>query len=80
MWRRDAESLDKFLQVYEYNRQDVRTELACLDRLMELSPSETLLWELDYRINNRGVLCDLASIEKADKIIQSEQKRLNDLS
>lgn len=77
MWRRDAESLDKFLQVYEYNRQDVRTELACLDRLMELSPSETLLWELDYKINNRGVLCDLASIEKASLIIQSEQKRLN---
>lgn len=77
MWRRDAESLDKFLSLYSYNKQDVRTELACLDRLMELSPSETLLWELDYKINNRGVLCDLASVDKAIAIIQSEQKRLN---
>src|ERR1700688_3777219 len=40
MWRRDVESLDKFMRVYEYNRQDVRTELSCLERLMELSPSE----------------------------------------
>ena len=38
MWRRDAESLDKFMRVYEYNRQDVRTELSCLERLMELEP------------------------------------------
>jgi DNA polymerase len=77
MWRRDADSLDKFLKMYEYNRQDVRTELACLDRLMELSPSECALWELDHKINNRGVLCDLPSIEKAIAIVEAEQKRLN---
>ena len=77
MWRRDADSLDKFLEIYEYNRQDVRTELACLDRLMELSPSECALWELDHKINNRGVLCDLPSIEKAIAIVEAEQKRLN---
>jgi DNA polymerase len=77
MWRRDADSLDKFFKMYEYNRQDVRTELACLDRLMELSPSECALWELDHKINNRGVLCDLPSIEKAITIVEAEQKRLN---
>jgi len=77
MWRRDVESLDKFLRLYEYNAQDVRTELSCLERLMELSPSECALWELDYKINNRGVMCDLASADKAIAIIQSEQKRLN---
>ena len=77
MWRRDADSLDKFLALYGYNRQDVRTELACLDRLMELSPSELDLWELDHKINNRGVMCDLASVDKGIAIIQSEQKRLN---
>ena len=76
MWRRE-DDIDKFLSLYTYNAQDVRTELACLDRLMELSPSEIALWELDYKINNRGVLCDLVSVEKAITIIQSEQKRLN---
>ena len=76
MWRRE-DDLDKFLKLYSYNKQDVRTELACLERLMELSPSETLLWELDYKINNRGVMCDLASVDKGIAIIQSEQKRLN---
>ncbi len=77
LWRRDDANMDKFLQLYAYNAQDVRTELACLDRLMELSPSENQLWELDYKINNRGVMCDLASVDKAITIIQSEQKRLN---
>ena len=77
MWRRDDDSLEKFLALYAYNKQDVRTELACLDRLMELSPSENALWELDHKINNRGVLCDLESVEKGIAIIQSEQKRLN---
>lgn len=76
MWRRE-DDLDKFLKLYSYNKQDVRTELACLDRLMELSPSECDLWELDYKINNRGVMCDLASVDKGIAIIQSEQKRLN---
>jgi DNA polymerase len=76
MWRRE-DDLDKFLVLYAYNAQDVRTELSCLDRLMELSPSEIALWELDHKINNRGVLCDLVSVEKAITIIQSEQKRLN---
>lgn len=77
MWRRDADSLDKFFKVYDYNRQDVRTELAILDRVMELSPGECALWDLDYKINNRGVMCDLASIEKAISIVEAEQKRLN---
>lgn len=77
LWRRDVDSLDKFLKLYDYNKQDVRTELACLDRLMELSPSENALWELDHKINNRGVMCDLASVDKAIAIIQAEQKRLN---
>lgn len=77
MWRRDASNLDKFLKMYDYNRQDVRTELSCLDRLMELSPSECALWELDHKINNRGVLCDIPSIEKAISIVEAEQKRLN---
>ncbi len=77
LWRRTPETLDKFLKLYDYNKQDVRTELACLDRLMELSPSENALWELDHKINNRGVMCDLQSVDKAIAIIQSEQKRLN---
>lgn len=76
LWGRE-DDLDKFFRLYEYNKQDVRTELSCLERLMELSPSESLLWELDYKINNRGVMCDLASADKAIAIIQSEQKRLN---
>jgi DNA polymerase len=76
MWRRE-DDFDKFLILYAYNKQDVRTELGCLDRLMELSPSELDLWELDHKINNRGVMCDLASVDKAIAIIQSEQKRLN---
>ena len=73
----DFAAIDKLLKLYSYNKQDVRTELACLERLMELSPSECDLWELDYKINNRGVMCDLASVDKGIAIIQSEKKRLD---
>lgn len=44
---------------------------------MDLSPSEQKLWELDYRINQRGVLIDLASVDKALALVELERARLN---
>lgn len=68
---------EKFERLYSYNRQDVRTEMAVLDRIMELSPEEQELWQLDYKINQRGVLVDLAAIDKGISLAEQEQKRLN---
>jgi DNA polymerase len=68
---------EKFQQLYRYNQQDVRTEMAVLDRIMELSPEEQAIWQLDYRINQRGITVDLNAIEKAISLVEQEQKRLN---
>jgi DNA polymerase len=68
---------EKFEKLYSYNRQDVITEMAVLERVMELSPEEQAIWQLDYKINQRGMLVDLAAIDKAITLVQQEQKRLN---
>jgi DNA polymerase bacteriophage-type len=68
---------EKFERLYSYNRQDVRTEMAVLGRIMELSPAEQEIWQLDYQINQRGIEVDLAAIDKAISLVEQEQKRLN---
>ncbi|VWC95516.1 DNA polymerase I [Burkholderia lata] len=66
-----------FEKLYAYCRQDVEVERALHHRLMELSDYEQRVWQLDYRINERGVLVDIASIDKAIALVAAEQKRLN---
>lgn len=58
---------DKWDLYIEYNRQDVEAERAIRDRLLNFSvhESETPLWVLDQRINDRGVGVDLNFAERA---------------
>ena len=72
-----AEAPEKFKQLYEYNRQDVRTELAARERLMELSDYEKRIWQLDFEVNARGIQIDLAAVNAAIKLVESEKARLN---
>jgi DNA polymerase len=58
-----ANSPEKFKILYDYNKQDVESERS-IDRLVpDLSPAEQLVYELDQRINDRGIKVDLESIE-----------------
>jgi hypothetical protein len=63
--------------LYEYCKQDVRTEQALYHRLLELSASEQSLWILDHTINKRGVHIDKPAVEKAIEIVRVEVDRLN---
>jgi DNA polymerase len=72
-----GDDLEKFQRLCDYCKQDVEVERALHKRLMELSPSEQKLWELDHRINQRGVLIDLTSVDKALALVKLEQDRLN---
>jgi len=72
-----ATAPDKFETLYAYCRQDVEVERALHHRLMELSDDEQKLWQLDYRINQRGVRVDLAAIGKAMILVDKERERLN---
>ena len=75
-WTRD-QAPEKFQQLYEYNRQDVRTELAACERMMELSDEEQRLWVLDYKCNQRGIQVDTGSIDKAIRLVEQEKSRLD---
>ena len=68
---------EKFEQLYAYCKQDVEVERALHRRLMELSESEQRIWQLDYRINQRGICVDLESIDKAIALVEQEKRRLD---
>lgn len=59
--------LDKWNTFKEYCKQDVEVERAIRNKIVNypIADSEQKLWELDQRINNRGVSIDTEFIEKA---------------
>lgn len=75
-WTRE-EAPEKFEQLVLYNQQDVRTELAARERLMELSDYEKRIWKLDFDINAKGVQVDLAAVNAAIRLVESEKQRLD---
>jgi DNA polymerase len=74
---------DKIEALVAYCRQDVRTELSVAETLNAMPDSERRLYQLDQRINDRGVKVDLDLIERVSKLandasenIDAEMKRL----
>lgn len=68
---------DKIERLYEYCKQDVRTERELAKRLMPLSDDEQALWALDQTINGRGFAIDLDGVKAAKEVAAYEEKRLN---
>lgn len=77
VWWEESEHPEKFEMLYNYCRQDVRVEHELYKRLMRLPPKETEIWELDQKINQRGIQIDLKAVKTAMAIVEMEQKRLN---
>lgn len=69
---------DKWSAYLSYNAQDVRTELAIRERIsfFNIPAKEKLLWNLDQRMNDRGVLLDRHLIENAISIDAINKERL----
>ncbi len=67
----------QFQALADYCVQDVVVERALHHRMMELSPAEQELWNLDYKINQHGILVDLKAIGKAIKLVEGERARLD---
>lgn len=76
MWRPEDDP-EQFAALCRYCAQDVEVERALHGRLMELSTSEQSLWNLDHRINQRGIQVDLPSVEMALCLVDAEKERLN---
>ena len=66
-----------FRELYAYCQQDVEVERALQHRLLELPTSELAVWNLDHRINQRGILVDLPAIHSALALVVAEKARLD---
>lgn len=72
---RDPEHIDRLSQ---YCGVDVDTECAVDEGLPYLSPTERRVWELDQRINDRGVLIDERAVQRAADVASEAVKRANE--
>jgi DNA polymerase len=63
--------------LYEYCAQDVRAEMELDKALPELSAEERKVWELDLRINHRGILADTTAAAAAVSQAEAITRRLN---
>ena len=67
-------------KLYEYCKQDVRTERAVSMALPDLEEKELKIWQLDQDINSRGFHCDIEAaktgIEVLDSLRESAEKEI----
>ena len=74
IWWNDADKLER---LYTYCRQDVEVERQLEKRLLPLRESEQKLWELDQRINDRGIYIDMTAVENAMAVVEEAKIRLD---
>lgn len=65
----EADHADKFQTLYDYCKADVDAEYALSVRLGQLPPRELEIWQLDQKINTRGVYVDGEAVDSALKIL-----------
>lgn len=68
---------DLYAELYAYCVQDVVAEQAIAEKLRPLSTKERAIWELDQKINIRGVYVDRPRVNDAIEMIHFETSRLN---
>lgn len=76
-WWDKKEFKDKYEALYKYCAKDVEVERELHKRLVRLSAKEKKAWELDWRINRKGVLVDTANALKAAHFIKQESELLD---
>jgi len=64
------DSADKFQTLYDYCKSDVEAEYALSTRLGGLPKRELEIWQLDQKINLRGVYVDREAVRGALKILE----------
>lgn len=68
---------EKFESLYAYCKQDVVVERLIDKRVLPLSGNERKVWELDQKINARGINVDLPAAKSAIEIATLEKARLD---
>jgi DNA polymerase len=64
-------------QLYDYCRQDVRTELAVSEHLRPLTPQEQRVWVLTQKINSFGVPVDPAELANAIRVVEHNHEDIS---
>lgn len=87
---KDTDDTEKWRLFIEYNRQDVVTEKAIYHKLMAINPVDHVEWknwDVDQRINDRGIPLDMDLVDKILKKgdayseeLQEEAKQLTGLA
>ena len=67
----------KIKRLIEYCMQDVEAERGLEKRLLPLRDEERRVWLLDHKINTRGIMVDLATVDAAERLVSAASDRLN---
>ena len=68
---------ERLAMQYAYCAQDVAAETEIDRTVPPLSARERQVWELDQRINDRGIMLDIDTIKAAGKVVAAEKQRLD---
>lgn len=69
---------DRISRLQLYCDQDVETETDVDRSISALSDEERKVWELDQRINDRGVMIDVSSVSRCLAVVEEAIKRADD--
>lgn len=72
----EKEHPEKFQTLYEYCKSDVDAEYAISMKLGSLPKNELAVWQLDQKINMRGVPIDIEAVTCALKILSEFSEKL----
>lgn len=74
-WYTPESHPEKFEKLYAYCLQDIEVERQLYNRLLQLSPEEQEIWQLDRKINDRGVKVDVEAVRAAIRLVELEKDR-----
>lgn len=66
---------EDFNRLYEYNKQDIRTEAEASVRIPDLTERELRIWQFDFRNNMRGMQINLAAVDDCIAIIEQVEAK-----
>lgn len=77
-WRTNPAEWERFKT---YNQHDVKSQIAIANKLLPfpVPADEWRLWELDQKINDRGIPVDMVLVDGSLDVVAKEQQRLEGL-
>lgn len=67
---------EEFQKLYLYCMDDVKAELALSKRIRNLRPMELAVWQLDQKMNDRGIMVDVDLVQAAIEVGNEYKERL----